>query len=161
MSFAVNSYQDYLSYVERNVEDLAAKQHDIVAAMNAIISLNHLEDWFYPEFKEALSAKLGITAVGNRKNGQSCGFCQYVDCNSPESIQVRELANGIKHCKPVTNGELIEGWGAGPYGIGPYGVPYLLIDKGDKLPPAQRYTDSLSLSRSSLKFWDTLLNIVI
>lgn len=161
MLFAVNSYQDYLSYVERNVEDLAAKQYDIVAAMNAIISLNHLEDWFYPEFKETLLNRLGIAAKGHRKNNQSCGFCQYLDGNSPELILIRELANGIKHCKPVINGELIEGYGVGPYGIGPFGAPYLLIDKGDKLPPAQRYTDSLSLCRSSLKFWDTLLNIVI
>lgn len=140
--------------------NLEADEANPVFGMNAVISINHLEDWFYTSFAADIKTALGVERKGDRHKPKADDFVEYVDQHSSNSVLIRDLANAVKHCKPVVNGNPIKGYGRGPYSGGPYGGPYLLIDKGENLQLAERYTDCLTLCKGVLAFWDGLHEIV-
>ena len=147
--FGITSGEDFFQKVCADHERLAEDIADPRAAMNCILSLYHLHEWVWAcclKDNRAVREPLGI----HRKKE----FCEWLEKNCPHFNLMQDLANGIKHCRPICHpARQVKGFGQGPYGLGPYGTPYLLIDLGEDEERATRYLVASTVLEKILAFW--------
>ena len=145
-------------FFEKTRADYASVQADIAdpgVTLNCILSLYHLHEWVWASWlkqRPDVQARLGI-------RGDKGDFIAWLDSNCPHFSLLQELANCTKHCRPVHATAQVEGYGRGPYGIGPYGVPYLLIDLGEELAPADRYLVASEVLKAIMDFWTSFFAV--
>jgi len=140
---------------EKSARDNAALQADVSnvdVAINAILSAYHLHEWVW---RLVLKPRKPVSVRGAVLRN-SDDWKTWLDQNFPHFGLLRDLANGSKHCVPVSNAGKVEGYGQGPYGVGPYGKPYLLIDQGQAFSPEARWLVGNRVVREAAEFWAAL-----
>ena len=101
-------------------------------AMNAVLSLNHMADWFFLQSKD--EAKLPMSVTGTKQYRE-----HLVSAECPDFQIIWDVADAHKHFKldrksakvkqavQTTVGSL--GWGQGGYGAGVFGGgPQIVVD---------------------------------
>jgi hypothetical protein len=147
--FAIKTTGDFHAKAQEDIRLLLDKIDDSSRAINAILSAYHLHEWAWAQWLKAATPKrINVTLIRDKKD-----FLAWLDVTCPHFKILQELANGSKHCVPVHSTQEIAGYGRGPYGIGPYGAPYLLIDKGPSLPPAERWLVASEMLAAIGAFW--------
>jgi len=149
--FGITMASDFFGKVQA---DLAAFEADVsnqTTAINGILSAYHLPEWVWARWlKSQCQKQLRGQFVIDKQS-----FIGWVAVQCPNFDLLQQLANGSKHCSPVTTPtERIAGDGVGPYGIGPYGRPYLLIEVADGQGVAgSRYTTGDTVLSEVVEFW--------
>lgn len=153
--FGVRTVADYLVLCDQAVEELRAEQANVLRGFAAVLLLNHIPDWL--QYKFCIDQRMALGLNGGRGDPLYDTFASRF---SDLSV-IRDLANGFKHLRPVNPTEVAGKYGTGRYGVGRYGVPYLLVDRGESVEGASRWTDCHSLCSGVLTWWHTQLDPVI
>jgi hypothetical protein len=139
----------YRLKVQDDLARLQASPADSSSAINAATFTYHLHEWLWAKvLKPQRPVTVRGTAIGSKRD-----WLQWLDANCPHFSLMQDLANGTKHANPVSS-EVVEGFGAGPFGIGPWGAPYLLIDLGANAP--NRYLVGSEVIEAAGSFMTTL-----
>ncbi|MEN5168332.1 hypothetical protein ABE444_02060 [Brevundimonas pondensis] len=149
--FGITTAKDFRSKASR---DNAALQSDIANAdyaINAVLSAYHLHEWVWGR---SLKASSPISVRGTMLREKK-DWVAWLDANFPHFSLLQDLANGSKHCVPVS-AESVDGYGEGPWGIGPFGVPYLLIDLGSEKQVEDRWRVASDVLQDANDFWAEL-----
>jgi hypothetical protein len=154
--FGIETIENYLDFCAQAVAEFEKDQASVLRGFTAILSLNHITDWL--QYKLTAKERQGL---GIADACQGHPVMKYFEDQNEDLRRVRSIANGFKHLRPVHSTERIAGFGRGPYGIGPFGMPYLLIDLGDHLPPAERWDVGFSLCRRVLEWWRKRLSNIV
>jgi hypothetical protein len=154
--FGIETIKDYLNFCAQAVTEFESDQASVLRGFAAILSLNHLSDWLQYKLTVEERQRLGIA---DARQGQP--VMEYFEDQNEDLRRVRSIANGFKHLRLAHTTERIAGYGRGPYGIGPFGKPYLLIDLGDHLPPAERWDVGFSLCLRVLEWWRRQLSNIV
>jgi hypothetical protein len=146
--FGIETVDDYLTFCAEAVAELGAEQGNVLRGFAAILALNHVPDWLQYKLDETQRQTLGI-----QSSQRGASVKDHFESQNADIRRVRELANGFKHLRTAHSTDAVAGYGRGPFSTGPFGGPYLLIDLGEDLPPAERWDVGLNLCKRTLSWW--------
>lgn len=152
MPFAITTAKDYREKMEEDLRTFISAIDNSSHAINAVTSAYHLHEWLWAHFIKGLApTHIDGALIRTKKD-----FIGWLEQNCPHFNLVQDLTNGSKHAYPVqSTGELVEGYGAGPFGIGPFGRSYLLIDMGENAS-GERYLVASDVVREAAEFMSAL-----
>lgn len=130
--FNIENSADYYAMLVADFDDFMEDQRSARKAIHCAITSYHLGEWVWHDWLKNQGGVKGQLGITNEKS-----FYKYLNDHFWLNL-LREIANGSKHFKKqAIRTQLVDGYGAGTYGIGPYGTGYLMIDLGSAIEPTE------------------------